>query len=299
MNVKKIRNGIILLSIGVVLLLNNLGQVGWTVWWSIIKFWPIFLIAWGIELIFRNSKLNLLALLSPLIWGIAILGPALTGEHRDIDWLSDPQYFNWEVEKSSKVKLVSAVIDIRGRELNLAGGSSNIAVCTLTYFNEKPECKWSIEDSMGVLEIYQKDKFPFPIHFDEAENISKVFFNDKVPLDLQIFSKVSDADLDLSQLNLKNLDLDLRVSATEVKLPLRPGQLDCKVRSKVGHLRFQVPKEAGLSIQNLTKLTSTSFSNISLEHSDEGFTTANYSKAKSKINLVIKGKILNLEVETY
>jgi len=299
MNIKKIRNGIILISIGLVLLLNNLGQVGWTVWWSIFKLWPVFLMAWGIELIFRNSKLNLLALLSPLVWCLAILGPALTGEHRDIKWLSDPQYFNWEVEKSGKVKEISAVIDIGGRELDLSGGASNVALCSLTYFNEKPECKWTVEDSRGILEIYQKDKMPFPIHFDSPENVSKIFLNNSLPLDLQIFSRVSEAELDLSQLNLKNLDLDLRVNATEVKLPLKAGELDCKVKSKVGHLKLKVPKEAGLSIQNLTRLASTSFSNISLTHSDEGFTTPDFSKAKSKINLVIKGKILNLEVETY
>ena len=299
MNIKKIRNGIILISVGLVFLLNNLGQVGWSVWWSILKLWPIFLVAWGIELIFRSSKLNLLALLSPLIWCLAILGPALLVEHRDIKWFSEPQYFNWEVEKSTKVKEISAVIDIGGRELNLSGGSQNIAVCSLTYFLEKPECKWTIEDSRGILEIYQKDKMPFPLHFDSPEHVSKVIFNNNLPLDLQIFSKVSEVDLDLSQLNLKNLDLDLKINGTEVKLPLRPGQLDCKVKSKVGYLKLKVPKEAGLSIQNLTRLTSSSFSNISLIHTAEGFTTPDFSKAKSKINLIIKGKILQLEIETY
>ncbi len=299
MNIKKIRNGIILISIGLVLLLNNLGQVGWSVWWSILKLWPIFLMAWGIELIFRNSKLNLLALLSPLIWGLVILGPALSGEHRDINWLSDPQYFHWEVEKPGKVKEISVVIDIGGRELNLSGGAQNIAVCSLTYFNEKPECKWTVEDSRGILEIYQKDKMPFAIHFDSPENVSKIIFNNDLPLDLQVFSRVSEAELDLSQLNLKNLDLDLRVNATEVKLPLKPGELNCKVKSKVGHLKLKVPKEAGLSILNMTKLASSSFSNISLVHTPEGFMTSDFAKAKSKINLVIKGKILQLEIETY
>ena len=299
MNIKKIRNGIILISVGLVLLLNNLGQVGWLVWWSILKLWPIFLMAWGIELIFRNSKLNILALLSPLIWCLAILGPALSGEHKDINWFSDPQYFNWEVEKPAKVKEISAVIDIGGRELNLSGGAQNIAVCSLTYFNEKPECKWTVEGSRGILEIYQKDKMPFALHFDSPENVSKIFLNNNLSLDLQIFSRVSEAELDLSQLNLKNLDLDLRVNASEVKLPLKPGELDCKVRSKVGYLKLKVPKEAGLSIQNMTKLASSSFSDITLMHTADGYTTPDFSKAKSKINLIIKGKILQLEIETY
>ena len=268
-------------------------------WWSILKLWPIFLVAWGIELIFRNSKLNFLALFSPLLWGLAILGPALSGKYQKFDWFTEPQYFSWQVEKQPNVKELTALIDIGRTELNVSGGSQDIAVCTLTYFREKPECKWTIEDSRGIIEIYQRDKMPFPIYFDSPEHVSKVIFNSNLPLDLQIFSKVSDADLDLSQLNLKNLDLDLKVNNTEVKLPLKPGELDCKVRSKVGHLKLQIPKEAGLSIQNLTRLTNSSFSNINLTHSPEGLTTPDFSKAKSKINLIIKGKIIQLEIETY
>ncbi|OGC75123.1 MAG: hypothetical protein A2145_02265 [candidate division Zixibacteria bacterium RBG_16_40_9] len=299
MNIRKIRNGIILISVGIVLLLNNLDYVGWSVWWSILKLWPIFLVAWGIELVFRHSKLSFLALFSPLLWCLAILGPALLGEQKDFEIFPLSKQYTWQVEKQTNIKQVTAVIDVKGGELKLSGGSQNIADCDLTYFWEKPECSWSVEDSHGILEINQKDKIWFPFVNGSDEHEVKIAFSNSIPLDLQIFSKVSAADLDLSQLNLKNLDLNLKVNSTTVKLPLRPGQLDCKVKSKIGHLKLKVPKEAGLAIENLAKLSSTSFSHISLRHSAEGFKTPNYQKASSKINLILRGKIVQFEIETY
>ncbi len=299
MNIRKVRSGIILISVGIVLLLNNLDYVGWSVWWTILKLWPVFLVAWGIELIFRHSKLSFLGLISPLLWCLAILGPALLGKDKDFEIFPLAKQYTWQVEKQANLKAVTAIIDVKGAELKLSGGSQNIADCNLTYFWEKPECSWNVEDSQGLLEINQKDKIWFPFANASDEHEVKIFFNNSTPLDLQIFSKVSKADLDLSQLNLKNLDLDLKVNSTEVKLPLRPGQIDCKVKSKIGNLKFKVPKEAGLSIDNLAKLSNSSFSNISLTNSPEGFKTPDYEKAKSKINLILRGKIVQFEIETY
>jgi len=42
---------IVLVSIGLILLLNNFGLISWEVWQILWKFWPVILIFWGIEAI--------------------------------------------------------------------------------------------------------------------------------------------------------------------------------------------------------------------------------------------------------
>jgi hypothetical protein len=42
---------VLLIAVGVILLLNVLGILEWSVWWTIIQLWPIFLIAFGLELL--------------------------------------------------------------------------------------------------------------------------------------------------------------------------------------------------------------------------------------------------------
>ena len=42
---------IILIGLGVVFLLNNLGFLEWSVWDVLLRTWPLLLIAWGIDLL--------------------------------------------------------------------------------------------------------------------------------------------------------------------------------------------------------------------------------------------------------
>ncbi len=46
---------LILISIGIIFLLNNLGILSWAVWDSIWKFWPLILVFVGINMIFGES----------------------------------------------------------------------------------------------------------------------------------------------------------------------------------------------------------------------------------------------------
>ena len=66
---------VILIGLGVVFLLNNLGILDWSVWEVIVRLWPVLLIAAGLDvLIGRRSALG--SLLS-LVLTLAVLGGAL------------------------------------------------------------------------------------------------------------------------------------------------------------------------------------------------------------------------------
>lgn len=58
-NQEKLFGAVTLIVFGVVLLLNSTGLVGWGVWVAflvvVIKFWPIFLIFAGLQIIFNKS----------------------------------------------------------------------------------------------------------------------------------------------------------------------------------------------------------------------------------------------------
>ena len=55
----------ILIIIGTIFLLNNFGVLPWNVWRDLWRFWPLFLIFWGFQLIFGKSKIaNILLLLT-------------------------------------------------------------------------------------------------------------------------------------------------------------------------------------------------------------------------------------------
>ncbi|RJR25472.1 hypothetical protein C4578_01560 [Candidatus Microgenomates bacterium] len=49
---------VFLIFAGVILLLNNLGLVSWSVWASLWKFWPLILVLGGLEIIFGGSLIG-------------------------------------------------------------------------------------------------------------------------------------------------------------------------------------------------------------------------------------------------
>ncbi|PKM89365.1 MAG: hypothetical protein CVU87_05550 [Firmicutes bacterium HGW-Firmicutes-12] len=60
--------GLFLILLGSIFILNNFGYIGWDYWQVFLEFWPLFLIAIGLRLIFRNNIfIQILALLLILI----------------------------------------------------------------------------------------------------------------------------------------------------------------------------------------------------------------------------------------
>jgi len=53
---RSLLGAVIIIFIGIIFLLNNLGILPWEMWREFWKFWPILLILFGIEMIFGRSR---------------------------------------------------------------------------------------------------------------------------------------------------------------------------------------------------------------------------------------------------
>lgn len=73
---KKIDGGIVLISIGIVLLCNATGYVGWGVWLLYLNFWPVLLIMAGIKIILSiNKNFEFVGIiLGTILWLVLIFG---------------------------------------------------------------------------------------------------------------------------------------------------------------------------------------------------------------------------------
>lgn len=69
MNGTQFFKGLAIILIGVILLLNNLNILEWSVWYNIFRLWPLLLVSIGISLIFRRR----LSWLAPLVIVVGII----------------------------------------------------------------------------------------------------------------------------------------------------------------------------------------------------------------------------------
>jgi len=303
MKISRIRNGVILLSIGLVLLLNNLDYVDWSVWFSILSLWPVLLIAIGIEKLFAKTSLNFLAFLSPVLLFIAILGPAYFyfNYQEEADFLKDT--FRWEKEMELPFKKGYASFDFKVGRLETDATQDKLILAELDYWRREPLClyNYSEADSIVRLDIKDVDRFWrgwFKSGFKRRRTWN-IRLSEKIPWELEIENAAMSGDLDFSELILENLFIDSDVSRLKIKLGDRAKELKAKIVLDVSKLELLLPKEIGLQIESRTSLSSTEFKNISINQEGRRYWTSNYDSAPSKIEIRLKGAISKLKVVGY
>jgi len=81
--------GILLVSAGVIALLNTTGALSWSVWWDMWRLWPMLLVLWGLNIIFHRFH--------PIIIGAVVLAfvAVVVGF---AFWADDSEYFRADLE---------------------------------------------------------------------------------------------------------------------------------------------------------------------------------------------------------
>lgn len=303
MSASRIRNGVILLSVGIVLLLNNLGYVDWSVWESILSLWPVLLIAIGIEKIFAKTSMSFLAYLSPILLLLAILGPAYYYYQQTDRGIYEGKTFHWEKEMTPSVKRGYAVFDFQVGKLKTSAGQDKLIQAGLDYSRKEPLClyNYSEKDSLVKIELKDRDHLWRGWFNPGSKNRHEwdVFLSDKIPWDLQIENSVMNGDLDFSGIILENLSVDLDVSSLKIKLGNKARSLKAKIDSDVSRLEVFVPRDAGLNIQTRSSLSSTDFQDISVNHEKKRYWTSNFDSAPSKIDISLHGDVSSLKIIGY
>lgn len=308
MHIARIRNGAILISVGIVLLLNTTEHLSWMVWSRIFSLWPIVLVAIGIELLFKRTRLSFLAFLSPLLFIAAILGPALFlqtsfgGIHRT------KEAYLWNQDYDSTVTKATATIHLKAADLKLSSGTDKLISAELDYSDIKPLVTYQHResDSSATVEIKDSERSHWGWSFSKAWSWAgnekknwEIRLTDRIPIDLRVNTKASRTDLDLSDLKINSFDLDAKASNVEIKISDLVNDVTCKIDASASKLSISFPEDMGLKIENHAKVSTTSFSHLSLKETDNGYETPDFEKAPRKLILYLEGSAIKLKINQY
>lgn len=302
MKIARIRNGVILISLGIVFLLNNLGYVPWAVWFRILSLWPVILIAIGIEIIFRKTHLSFLTILSPLLFMAAILGPTYFQKMELSKVYRAPERYQYGEDLDTSVTKVTAIVQLRAGNLEISSDTERLISAKLDYRKRKPvtTCEYSGFDSSATIEIRDRERgWKGWSWRGWGAKDWEIKLTDRIPINLRIYAKATDGELDLSDLKLKNLNLDIKAANFNIKLGGLIDQLNGRIESDASWLYLLIPEDIGLKIENHAKLTSTSFSELSILKYDNIYQTSNFEQASQKIVLSLEGSVTRLVVKSY
>ena len=302
MKIARIRNGVILISAGLVFLLNNLGYVPWDVWFRILSLWPVILIAVGIELIFRKTHLSFLTILSPLLFMAAILGPTYFQNVELTRVYRATETYQYAEDLDTSVTKVTAMIQLRAGNLKVSSETERLVSADLEYWKREPitTSEYSGFDSSATVEIRDKERgwkgWSWRAWGAKDWDIK---LTDQIPINLRIYAKATDGELDLSDLRVKNLNLETKAGNFDIKLGDLVDQVNGTIESDASRLHLLIPEDVGLKIENHSRLTSTSFSGLSILKYDNIYETSNFEQAPRKITLSLEGSVTRLVVKSY
>ena len=170
---------VILIFAGVIFLLNNFGILPWNIWTSLWRFWPVFLILIGLQIIFGRSKPGsfLLGIFSLFIVGAIALVVVASSNESVNTWIYDRIGINLENlsflgAPEEKVEMFAIASDqyegIQERNIGIDVGAGEFSVedeeggdlfgVTSTYYFDEQAPELVEEQDGSVLDVEFKTK---------------------------------------------------------------------------------------------------------------------------------------------
>jgi len=230
---------VILILFGVLLLLDSLNIIPGIDWTTLFKFWPLILIAIGVEIILgrRVSCAGIFLLVIVVAIGAALTWWAVVDKgDRTVDRVSIPL---------NGVERAALELDIGFGKLTLAGESDMTQLLAAEL--DLPlggEIDSGVNTKGDVAEVWlgsKRDYRAFPQAITSRGGTWDVRLNDRVGWDMNVHAGLGDARLDLSDLQVSELTVNWGIGSVEVVLPER-GSTDVRIDGGLGDLTVEIPQ---------------------------------------------------------
>jgi hypothetical protein len=292
---------VILIGLGIVILLNTLGVLAWSVWEVIFRLWPILLIAAGLEILL--NRLSIWGSLLALVLTVVIVAGAL--------WLLGPDIGARRIVAGEEVS--QALGGATRAEVVIEPGIGSLHVEALPESAEAREVLLPssalVEGVVGVGRGRRVDR-----HFavaggtatfilcseGEGETIGPFFWwsdqprwelglAPEVPLELDIGFGVGLADIDLTDLTVDDLKVSMGIGRTIVTLP-DEGRFYAKIDSAIGETVVVIPAGMAARVRVDTGLAVSDLPD-SYQQRDDVYTSPDYASADDRVDLEVSQAI--------
>ncbi|MBN1178809.1 MAG: hypothetical protein JXD18_06335 [Anaerolineae bacterium] len=233
---------VILIALGTVFLLQNVGVLAGSAWLMLLQLWPVVIIAIGLEILLGRGS-SVLGSLVALVLTLAILGASM--------WLLTTGAL---ATAPSDVEIGELLEDATRAEVSLAPGVAALRVAALPssspYLatgllhlgnNEQLERSFDRAGSMLTLDLNSESSGPVVMIGGWEDSYSwDLSLTPNVPIDLEADLAVGEAEIDLTGLAVDHLDVSCGVGQVTVVLP-DEGRFDASLDGGIGQTVIVVP----------------------------------------------------------
>jgi hypothetical protein len=136
----------------------------------------------------------------------------------------------------------------------------------------------------------------FPLFWNQGSLDWSVGVNSHLPLFLELETGASDARIDLTELKVRELSLKTGASSTEIILPAEPGDLQAKISSGAASLRVDIPSGVAARIRFVGALASVSVDRNRFPKVGNVYQSPDYDTSGNKVDLYIENSVGSIDI---
>lgn len=246
---------VVLIGLGLAFLLSNLGYLSISVWEVIVRFWPVFLVALGLDILVGHKRpwapiIGVVAGLL-LVGGIAYLIVAAPGVANQRTGT-----VNYPMNDATQAN-GSITMAVGRMELSSGAAAGSLMDATLKF------------GALGTLHKILPTGNPasFSLSADNSTYVGfetndtdhwTLLMNPAVTYSLDVNMAVGEEILNLTDLSVNQIDMNMAVGRSEVRLPSK-GSISGSIKGAVGETTIYIPHGAVVNISLDTGLTSVNY----------------------------------------
>jgi hypothetical protein len=282
---------ILLIALGTVLLLNTLGILEWSVWWSILRLWPVLLIAAGLDLLLgRHSIWG--SLLAAVLFVVIMIGALWLSGTGIGDGSLTTQEIREPLEGATEAVVVIepgvGVLRIRAlpESANLIEGEIHLSK------GEKVAQDRSDSDGKTTFELRTLGGgpwAPFVGAWDE-QRAWDLGLSPGPTLELSTSLGLGDARLDLTDMTLGDLQANMGLGWMEVTLPAE-GRYQARIDGAIGAATIVIPEGVAARIHTDTGIAGRQLPADLQQQEENVYVSPNYTTAENRVDLDVSQAI--------
>ena len=296
--------GIILITIGIIALLVTFFDFK-IVWEELAKFWPVFIIIFGVSLLPLNKVLKsvcviLIIIISCLIYCNEVNGNENLSDEKTSEILME-EVETQEFSSPFKDNTTEASVEINYgagmlylnspvEELVKARNMSDKIVQNLylEYEGSHADIVFDVEDDNYQVNDIEEVKSN---RFDISLNKNPIY-------DFELNLGASELNFDFSEYKVSDVEINSGASNIDIKLGELYDSTYVVISTGVSKIRIGIPNNSGCSLECESVLTLRDFDGF-VKKSSNVYETANYSSAENNIEIEFEGAMSEFEVYRY
>jgi len=295
----RFRWGLFLVLLGTLLLLRNADVLNDNFWADLLIYFPVVLIAVGIEKIFAKSRAKIISYLTSVFLFLGALYISFSGSLGGIEnsFFSQTTY---KLEYDPTVRVMHAVLNLDEIDLTIRDSGDELIFGRFDRFTRKPKIEYWTDGDKAMVTLTSRPRsfLGGAIRIDSGDPQDWYLrFAEDIPLEMECFSGNSDLHLNFSTTPLRSLKLD----ADDARVYLKLG--DCEPLVKVDivgedtNLRFRVPQNVGLKI--FGEDYKSYLTRLGLISNNGGFTTKGFDTVQSRIEVSLDDRLESFSIDFY